>query len=179
MNNSIKKFVLSISFLLIAIAQITHGMEKDDIIRANKIKNEQKLLNACIRHTDNEVENLLLIGTNPNTQDHYGNTPLHCAIKCYNLNNRIAKSLAQLPSGMNARKDMDEVKLTVQTLLDYGASTNIKNNENKTPLDLCDENMRAMILDLPLLPISNRLNSFVSRTNLHQSPDSLATLQRH
>ena len=62
-------------------------------------------------------------GVDPNTQDNYGNTPLHFAIENCHVN-------------------------VVRVLLDHGADPTIRDNKGRTPLDIgseCSEEFREML----------------------------------
>lgn len=74
----------------------------------------RKYLSGIFSSSIDEVISSIRLGDDINTQDRFtGNTPLHYAI---------------------LRQDID----MINTLLDFGAELNIKNNDNNKPFDLAD-----------------------------------------
>ncbi|XP_041378558.1 E3 ubiquitin-protein ligase MIB1-like [Gigantopelta aegis] len=83
------------------------------------------------------VENLWVKGTDVNAQDHKGNTPLHVAM----MEERTDATME------DPRKDADNDTYEIKCfLVEHGAKLDIKNHDDKTPLDMLQSKEAKVLL---------------------------------
>lgn len=125
-------------------------------IEARNTEDDTPLIYAVIEGNVPAVKILLQHGANVNAQDEDGNSPLHMAASYGEQNSQaLTDLLLQYGANTEIKNDNGDTPLIlaalhnnlplVQTLLDHGADIHATNNENKSPFNYANDEIKTLL----------------------------------